>query len=160
MADANVFEPDFDESGERPAPFQARWAPVGRQAGARELGVSLYELRPGQATFPLHLHHGNEELIVVLAGRPTLRTLDDERQLTPGEVVACPRGRAGAHRLDNRADEPARVLIFSTMNSPEVVEYPDSGKVGVRTTRSPDDPDFVRKLFRADAEVGYFDGEA
>jgi uncharacterized cupin superfamily protein len=163
VARANIFDPDFEPPLDLPGPFAGRGAEIGRQAGSRELGVSLYELRQGEANAPLHLHHGNEEMIVVLSGRPTLRTLDEEpRALEPGEVVACPRGRAGAHRLDNHAEETARVLIFSTMNAPEVVEYPDSGKVMARSKlgRGGDDPDFLRKIFRADSDVDYFDGEA
>ena len=159
MALANVFDPDFEPPDESPAPFTVRWAEIGKQAGTKELGVSLYELRPGEATFPFHLHHGNEEMIVVLSGHPTLRTFDGTRELVPGEVVACPRGRAGAHRLDNHSEEPARVLVFSTMKAPEVVEYPDSGKVLARSQVSRENEDWLRKIFRADDAVDYYDGE-
>jgi uncharacterized cupin superfamily protein len=61
------------------------------------------------------LQHGNEELIVVFSGRPTLRTLDGSRELEPGGAVACPAGRAGAHQLQNRTEEPVRALVVSTM---------------------------------------------
>ena len=30
-----------------------------------------------------------------------------------------------------RRDEPARVVMFSTASDPEVVVYPDEGKIGV-----------------------------
>jgi uncharacterized cupin superfamily protein len=75
----------------------------------------LYEIDPGGHSSPFHVHHGNEELIVVLAGRPTLRTLDGSRELEPGEVVACLVGRRGAHQLQNHTDEPVRALVISTM---------------------------------------------
>ena len=75
---------------------------IGRQTGARQLGASLFELPPGAASFPLHIHYANEEMLVVLAGRPTLETLIGiARVLEPGEVVVCPAGRDGAHRLTN-----------------------------------------------------------
>src|SRR5687767_7136195 len=106
---ANVYEPEWDVEQDR-APFVWKRARLGKQAGAERLGASLFELPPGGSTFPLHLHHANEELLVVLAGRPTLRGADAERQLAPGEVVACPVGRDGAHRIDNRGEEPVRVL--------------------------------------------------
>src|SRR3954454_9767776 len=109
---ANVFEPDFDAEQDEP-PFTWRRARLGRQAGSEKLGASLFELPPGASSFPLHVHWANEELIVVLAGRPTLRTIDGERELAPGDVVACPSGERGAHRLDNRADEPARLIVVS-----------------------------------------------
>jgi len=128
----NVFEPSWDAERDEP-PFRWRRARIARQAGARDLGASLFELPPGSASFPLHAHHANEEMILVLAGRPMLTGADGEaRQLTPGEVVACPAGRAGAHRLDNRGDEPARVLIVSTMKAPEVNEMLEDGTFWVR----------------------------
>src|SRR5437764_9785101 len=117
MSDPNVFEPAFDAEQHRP-PFTWRRARLGRQAGSEKLGASLFELPPGASSFPLHVHHANEELIVVLSGRPTLRTLEGKRELGPGDVVACPTGRRGAHRIDNRSDEPIRFLIVSTMIAP------------------------------------------
>ena len=99
---------------------------------------------------------------MVLAGRPTLRTLEGERELAPGDVVAFPVGRRGAHRVDNRTDEPARVLLVSTMNRPEVAEYPDSGKVMARSYPPGGDrpPEGLDLVVRADDRVDYFDGEA
>jgi uncharacterized cupin superfamily protein len=129
---ANVFEPHWDEEQDRP-PFTWRRARLGRQAGSDRLGASLFRLPPGCSSFPLHIHHANEELLVVISGSPTLRTLDGERQLEEGELVAFPPGRTGAHRIDNRGEQPARVLIISTMLAPEINEYPDSGKVWART---------------------------
>jgi hypothetical protein len=46
--------------------------------------------------------------------------------------VACPAGREGAHRIDNRADEPARVLIVSTMRAPEINEMLEDNTFWVR----------------------------
>ncbi len=128
---------------------------VVRAAGAEQLGGTLYELAPGHEGLPLHIHHGMEELAVVVSGRPTLRTLDGESVLQPGDVVAFPRGRRGAHTLANRTDEPVRYLMLSTKVMPELVEYPEQGTVGV-LTRSPfeapqpgEDPaDRVRLRFR------------
>src|SRR3954452_4896650 len=111
---ANVFEPSFDAEQDRP-PFTWRRARLGRQAGAEALGASLFELAPGAASFPLHEHHANEEMIVVLAGGATLRSIDGEPDLSPGHLVACPAPRPGAHRIDNRGAEPARLLVVSTM---------------------------------------------
>jgi uncharacterized cupin superfamily protein len=74
---------------------------------------------------PFHFHHASEELLVVLSGRPTLRTGDGSRQLENGEVVHFPTGPHGAHALSNETDEPVRYLMASTLHSPEVAEYPD-----------------------------------
>jgi uncharacterized cupin superfamily protein len=103
---------------------------VGQRAGAELLGASVYEIQPGGRQADLHAHYNNEELIIVLSGTPTLHTLEGRRQLEAGEVVACLRGRRGAHRIENESDETARVLIVSTMFMPEIVEYPAREKGG------------------------------
>jgi uncharacterized cupin superfamily protein len=100
---------------------------VGAQAGARELGASVYQLDPGVVGSPLHVHHANEELLLVLAGTLTLRGPDGTHLLPAGAVVSFPRGQAGAHSLINRSDAPVRYLVVSTTNRPDVVEYPDTG---------------------------------
>jgi uncharacterized cupin superfamily protein len=106
---------------------------MGKRAGMDLLGATVYELQPGARWADLHVHYANEELILVLAGMPTLHTLVGSRQLQAGDIVACPRGRRGAHRLENAGSDPARVLIVSTMLMPEIVEYPEDGRVFVMT---------------------------
>lgn len=136
---ANVFEPEWDEEREE-APFRFRRARLGRQCGAEQLGASLFALPPGAATFPLHAHLANEELLVVLAGTPTLTTREGERRLAAGEVVAFPAGLGGAHRLDNRAEEEARLLIVSTMHAPEVNAMLEDGSFWIRDYPPGGDP--------------------
>jgi uncharacterized cupin superfamily protein len=41
-------------------------------------------------------------------------------------------GPDGAHGLANETDEPARVLMASTLVTPEVVEYPDLKQVAAQ----------------------------
>jgi uncharacterized cupin superfamily protein len=120
-----------------------RAEPLFRKAGAEQIGGTLYELAPGADGMPLHVHHGMEELVVVIAGTPTLRTLDGEQELAPGDVVSFPRGRRGAHALANRSDAPVRYLMLSTKVMPELVEYPEQGTVRVLTRApfAPPDPD-------------------
>jgi uncharacterized cupin superfamily protein len=115
---------------------------VASDAGAEQLGGTLYELAPGADGVPLHVHHGMEELAVVIAGTPTLRTLEGEFELAAGDVIAFPRGRRGAHTLANRSDTPARYLMLSTKVMPEIVEYPEQGTVRVvtRPPFAPPDP--------------------
>jgi uncharacterized cupin superfamily protein len=126
--DPNVFASDWDFSIKG-----VDLASVARRAGSQALGATLYELEPGARWADLHFHHANEEMIVVLSGRPTLRTLEGSRELAEGELVSCPRGRPGAHCLENHAAAPARVLIISTMKMPDVVEYPEREDVFVLT---------------------------
>lgn len=156
----NVTEPRWEAEQDQ-GPFRWRRARVGRQAGARELGASVFEVPPGSSTFPLHAHHANEELLVVLAGQPTLRTIDGERTLAEGDVVSFPTGRAGAHRIDNSADSPARVLIVSTMIGPDVVEHVDSEKVYARSYPPGADPppDAVEVMVKREDSREFFEGE-
>jgi uncharacterized cupin superfamily protein len=93
-----------------------------------QLGASLYELGPGNFMI-YHAHHGSEELLLVLRGRPTLRTPEGERQLDEGEVVHFTTGPAGAHGLRNDTDTPVRYVVAGVRVSPEVVEYPDLKQV-------------------------------
>ncbi len=126
MPDPNVLDPRWDAEL-LDAPFHLRAARVGAHAGATELGATLYELEPGGRVSPLHLHHGNEELLVVLAGAPELRTPGGIRGLEPGAVVAFPAGPDGAHAVRNPGPGPARVLLVSTMRFPDVAEHLDTG---------------------------------
>ena len=94
----------------------------------RTLGASLYELGPDNFSV-FHFHHGSEELLIVLRGRPTLRTTEGERVLAEGEVVHFPVGPDGAHGLRNDTSEPVRYIVAGIRVSPEVVEYPELQQV-------------------------------
>jgi len=93
-----------------------------------QLGATVYELGPGN-TATYHFHHGSEELMLVLRGRPTLRMPDGERQLAEGEVVHFPVGPEGAHGVRNDTDDPVRYVVAGIRVSPEVAEYPDTKQV-------------------------------
>ena len=123
------------------------------------LGMSVYELLPQQTQCPYHFHHGNEELILVLRGRPTVRTPDGEQELEPGDCVHFPKGQAGAHHVVNRTDEPVRYVVADAKATPEIVEYPDSGKLAAmaRTDSQLGGP--LWTVHRLDNEVDFFDGE-
>jgi uncharacterized cupin superfamily protein len=99
------------------------------------LVCAVWELAAGATLGPYHLHHGTDELLIVLRGRPTLRTPEGERELAEGAVVQFPRGLPGAHQLSNRSDEPVRYVMAAYHGTPEVIEYPDEGRmvVGART---------------------------
>jgi uncharacterized cupin superfamily protein len=154
----NVYRPDLDEQGAVDG-FRHRGESVGHKAGSEHLGASVYELPPAEASFPYHYHLANEELLVVLAGQPHLRTPDGWRQLQEGDVVAFPRGERGAHQVLNRTEENVRLLMLSEMRHPEIPVYPDSGKVGVREYPPGSDRAGMRLNFRAGEAVDYWDGE-
>ena len=130
---SNVFEPEWQ--GERGGNRLAR---LSAPAGSQRLGASIVELAPGTLSSPYHVHHANEELLIVLSGTPELRTSHGLRELQAGEVVSFPRGDEGAHRLRNATSEPCRLLFISELNFPDIVSYPDTGTtlaVTAATTR-------------------------
>jgi uncharacterized cupin superfamily protein len=149
----NLYGDDWDRAEDRPG-WRSRDAWVGRRIGAELIGGSLYELERGERLFPYHTHEANEEWLLVVRGRPTLRTPDGEGDLTEGDVVAFPRGEAGMHQVRNGTDAPVRVLMLSTLIMPEVVHYPDSGKFGVRDAKGE-----RIMMTRPGAMLDYWDGE-
>src|ERR1051326_8983734 len=94
--------------------YRHRVASVGWRLGAKLLGGSVYDLPPGEKTWPYHYEVGCEEWLIVLSGRPTLRTPDGERELEPGDLAVFPEGPVGAHLVSNGTGEPGRVLIPSS----------------------------------------------
>jgi uncharacterized cupin superfamily protein len=153
---ANIFEPDFDQQREHPG-FRAQRARLGWQLATQRLGASIWEIEPGEAAYPYHYHLAEEELLVVLMGRPSVRRDGEWRQLEPGEVLAFPRGKDGGHQLANWGDVTARFLAVSTSDTPDLVVYPDSGKIGA-CERLPDRAG-LWEIFRLADAVDYHDGE-
>ncbi len=105
-------------------------------------------------TLPYHYEYGAEEWILVLDGRPTLRHPGGEDTLEPGDVVCCPDGPEGAHKLTNRSDAVVRLMIISTVDRPAVAVFPDSDKLGVW----PDGEEEIL-IVRRDSGVDYWEGE-
>ncbi|MEL6345068.1 MAG: cupin domain-containing protein [Myxococcota bacterium] len=110
---------------------------LGQAAGGQQLGCSRVELKAGQRSWPFHAHHGNEEAIYVLSGQPLLRLGSQMIELYPGDYVALPAGDGSPHQMINRADGPATYLVLSTMHTPDVMTYPDSGRIGVMAGSAP-----------------------
>ncbi len=136
---------------------------LGAAAGNRKLGCSLYEVFPGCKSFPYHYHCANEEAIYVLEGSGTLRIGGKEVTISKGDYIALPSTQEGAHQVINTSDRPLRYLCFSTMIEPDVIVYPDSGKVGILAGSAPGGPKEQRTLhmfLRTDARMDYWDGEA
>ena len=113
--------------------FQGEFASLGKLIGARKLGVSLAVVPPGKRAFPKHAHHVNEEMMFILEGSGTYHCGSESAPITAGDLIAAPPGDGStAHQIENTSDAPLRYLTFSTKLEPEVLEYPDSGKVMVR----------------------------
>lgn len=149
---------EWDSWGDVPAGWCRRSRMLVRER-AQNLTMSVYELRPGETQGPYHFHHGADELLLVLVGSPTLRTPEGEHELEAGDVVHFPHGPAGAHQALNRSGEPARYVVASSPTSPEIVEYPDTGKIAAMARPSSQSGQPFWTMHLLENEVGYFDGE-
>jgi uncharacterized cupin superfamily protein len=100
--------------------------------GAVATGLGVYEVEPGNATWPYHFETTEEEWLIVIDGELTLRTPEGETVLRAGDVACFPAGAAGAHAVRNHTDAPVRFAMPST-KAPygDACVYPDSGKVRV-----------------------------
>ena len=142
--------------------FQVRRKQLGIAAGNQKLGCSLYELPPGCKAWPYHYHLANEEAIYILQGTGTLRLGGEEVAVTTGDYIAFPPSKATAHQLINRGNIALQYLCFSTMIEPDLVAYPDSGKVGVFAGAAPGGTKEKRTIhayFYTDTQTDYWSGE-
>lgn len=159
---ANVNALALKDAGQG-ARFASRMASLAPLIGAEQLGCRLTVVPPGKRAWPYHNHHANEELFVILSGRGTLRYGEASYAVGEGDVIACPAGgQETAHQLINDGEGELRYLAISTMHVPDVMEYPDSDKVGALAGSAPGGAKDKRRLShfsrRGDA-VDYWDGE-
>jgi uncharacterized cupin superfamily protein len=147
----NLFDVEVQKDDDDAAGYEISYVRVGPQIGAEQLGLSVYELPPGQSICPYHYEFGAEEWLIVLTGTPTLRTPDGSQQLRSWDTVFFPEGPDGAHKVTNETGEMLRVAMLSNRSDPGVAVYPDSDKVGAYPPN---------KLFKLDDAVDYFEGEA
>jgi uncharacterized cupin superfamily protein len=150
---SNLNSPDWEPEEDEPEGFRSRAARLGTAAGAARVGVTIWELPPGQSSCPYHWHVAEEEMLIALDDGISLRTPEGWRQLEKGQVVAFLAGPEGAHLVSNFGDTTVRFLMAGTNETHEIAFYPDGGKVGVFAPG-------LRKLFRERDAVDYWDGES
>jgi len=143
--------PEYDDSD--PEGYRAGMARFGPAIGASQMGASVYELPPGQSICPYHYEYPDEEWLVVLEGRVSVRHPAGDEVLEKGDVVCFPPGPDGAHKVTCAGDETARVLMSSTKQQPAIAVYPDSGKVGIWPGDERD------TLMMRREKLAYYDGE-
>jgi uncharacterized cupin superfamily protein len=154
MRSANVFTDEFEYDEIDPDGFRAAVARVGKTAGGEELAIKAFVMPPGESVCPYHYEYV-EEWLLVLEGDVVVRTPEGERQAGRGDLLCFAPGPAGAHKVSNRGERTARLLMFSSAREPSVAVYPDSDKIGVW----PGNDDDTVMLRRADGAVDYYDGE-
>jgi uncharacterized cupin superfamily protein len=160
----NIDELNYEPWG-RGDKFQARIGRLGIPLGAQKLGYNVTVLPPGKRAYPAHSHSTNEEMFFVLEGSGTLRVGKETYPIRQGDVIACPPGGPEtAHQIVNSSDKELKFLAVSTMISPEIANYPDSGKVGAYLILPPAADGSSQRLRYFAKEQGtmddYWDGEA
>lgn len=144
--------------GEIPASAHEKYAgaligQAGMKLGSTKLGYNITVLPAGKSAFPFHNHHVNEEMFYVLAGEGSVRIGTETFPIRKGDFIMCPPGGADvAHQITNTSQAEMRYMAVSTKESPEIAEYPDTGKFGVLSKN-------VRFLGKFDQSLGYWDGE-
>lgn len=142
--------------------FQCERQSITSALGSQMLGASVFKLPPNKKAFPYHFHYSNEEMIYVMSGEGSLKTPDGLKAIKAGDFIGLPINEDNAHQVINTSDAELVYLCISTMVAPDVMEYPDSGKVGVMAGNAPGGDKSLSKLkafFKKDDAVGYFEGE-
>ena len=137
--------------------YDSRGARLAEGTAAQKLGASVDILAPGKRSCPYHLHHAQEEMFIVLAGGGTLRVAGELLPITAGDVIFIPPGPAYPHQIINTSEAPLHYLSVSTRESPEICEYPDSGKHQAWSVKAGDTTFSTRQ--RSGQNLDYWEGE-
>lgn len=160
--DLQPFPPEYAPEGDAATRFDPHIGLISDRVGARKLGYNITALAPGKRAFPYHNHRVNEEMFFVLSGKGEIRIGEKTYPIRSGDIIACPPGGPEtAHQVINSSDEELRYLAVSTEQSPEIVEYPDSGKFGMLASFTEVDgsPRMFRFIGREEQVVDYWEGE-
>ncbi len=153
----------FAATGPAAERYDARMGQIASRLGAQKLGYNLTAVPPGKRAFPFHNHRVNEEMFFVVAGTGEIRIGGAVHPIQPGDVIACPPGgKETAHQIVNTGAVELRYLAVSTKLSPEIAEYPDTGKFGVLAEFPPGadgKPRTFRYVGRENQAVDYWEGE-
>ena len=144
-------EPLYDSVGAR----------LGAGTAATKLGMSIDTVAPGKRACPYHFHYAQEEAFVVLEGSGHLRVAGEMLALAAGDVVFIPPGPQYPHQIINTSGAPLKYLSISTKDSPEVCEYPDSGKYLATASGALADGSVQHfgGMHRKASDLDYWDGE-
>jgi uncharacterized cupin superfamily protein len=139
--------------------FVLKYSRVGPTLGLNTLGCAIHVVPPGKKAFPFHRHHVMDELFFIVSGEGQYRWGDQALPVKVGDLVAAPAGTE-AHQLINTGKADLRYLGISSISSVDIVEYPDSGKIGAAGGIK--NGDFKTATYAAIGRVeraDYFDGE-
>ncbi|ACB96513.1 cupin domain-containing protein [Beijerinckia indica] len=153
--------PQYAPTGAAAEIIDARVAFVSRQFGTSKLAYNVTAIPPGKRAFPFHNHQTNDEMFLILSGNGEIRIGQDSHAIRPGDIISCPAGGPEtAHQMVNTGSEELRFLAVSSMYSPDIVEYPDSGRFGILADFAPTPDGQPRRLMyvgRENDSLPYWD---
>ena len=152
----NIYDVELTHDDDDPKGYEAGYVRLGPKLGSEHLGATVYELEHGNSNCPYHYEYGNEEWLLVLSGKVTVRHPGGETELEPGDLAAFPNGPGGAHKLTNKGSELVRLVMFSTKVDPSMAVYPDSDKIGAWPAPGGGDD---KLMVRRESNVDYWDRE-
>lgn len=137
--------------------YESERSNISRDTAAKKLGASFDVLAPSKRICPYHLHHAQEELFVVLEGSGTLRVAGEMLPIKAEDVIFIPAGPEYPHQIINTSEAALKYLSISTMEEPEIFEYPDSGKFMAEGSMDREQPFEV--IAKGGSSLGYWDDE-
>lgn len=127
---------------------------VTKRSKENQCYVAIYEIPPQKANYPYHYHYKNEEVFYIISGNGILETPDGNKTISSGDIIVCPPSERGAHRIINSSDTENLIYIdFDTINSPELVFYPKSEKVGIIINGE------SSTFYKEGTDIDYYEGE-
>jgi uncharacterized cupin superfamily protein len=143
--------------------YEAKVGFLGQRLGAKKLGFNVTAVPPGKRAYPFHNHQMNEELFLVLEGTGEVRIGPDVHPIRKGDVISCPAGGSEtAHQIVNTGTTELRYFAVSTRISPEIAEYPDTGRFGILAELAQEktgQPRLMMFMGRETDSLDYWEGE-
>jgi uncharacterized cupin superfamily protein len=155
--------PVYAPKGAAAERYDARVGFISAQLGAQKLGYNVTAIAPGKRAYPFHNHHVNEEMFLILEGSGEIRIGKDVFPIRKGDIIACPAGGPEmAHQIVNTGPEELRYFGVSTRLSPEIAEYPQTGRFGLLADLAPSTDGKSRMMMfigRESETLDYWEGE-
>lgn len=135
-------------------PYEYNKYEITKRSKGGQCYVAIYEIPPQKSNYPYHYHLKNEEVFYIISGEGVLETPNGNKAISVGDIIVCPPSEQGAHRIINTSlTEMLVYLDFDTINSPEVVFYPNSDKVGIIVHGE------SSTFYKRNINVDYYEGE-
>jgi uncharacterized cupin superfamily protein len=135
-------------------PYEYNKYEVTERSKESQCYVAIFEIPPQKANYPYHYHLKNEEIFYIISGNGILETPKGNKIISAGDIIVCPPSEKGAHKIINSSQtEMLTYLDCDTVNSPDIVHYPNSDKVGIIVTGE------SSTFYKKRTDVDYYEGE-